>query len=165
MWTEDELIFLELALKDKESSWEEIAKALDRTVDAVQVKAWKAFRTYDLSKNNWSDLEIMQLKSLYPVKSAPEIAEILNRTPDAVWRKAQKLGLKKIGLKKIDKQEFIELADLGYSYRQIADELDKSIHAVCNFARHHKIEVRRTGQSKQHSWRQHNDVVFIKKSG
>lgn len=159
------MIFLELALKDKESSWEEIAKALDRTVDAVQVKAWKTFRTYDLSKNYWSAWEIKQLRTLYPVQSAPEVAEILNRTPDAVWRKAQKLGLKKIGIKKIDKQKFIELANRGYSYRQIADELGKSIHAVCDFARHHKIEVQRKGQSKQHSWRQHNDVVFKKKAG
>lgn len=102
---------------------------------------------------------------MYPVQSAPEIAKILNRTPDAVWRKAHKLGLKKIGIKKIDKQKFIELADLGYSYRQIADELGKAIHAVCDFARHHKIEVRRVGQGKQHSWRQHNDVVFKKKAG
>lgn len=159
------MIFLELALRDKESSWEEIAKALDRTVDAVQVKAWKTFRTRDLSKNYWSDWEIRQLRALYPIQSAPEIAEILNRTSDAVWRKAQKLGLKKIGLKKIDKQKFIELAGRGYSYRQIADELGKSIHAVCDFARYHKIEVRRGGQSKQHSWRQHNDVVFKKKEG
>lgn len=159
------MIFLELALKDKESSWEEIAKTLDRTVDAVQVKAWKTFRTYGLSKNYWSDWEIKQLRTLYPVQSAPEIAKILNRTPDAVWRKAQKLGLKKIGIKKIDKQKFIELAGLGYSYRQIADELSKSIHAVCDFARHHKIEVCRAGQGKNHSWRQHNDVVFKKKAG
>jgi hypothetical protein len=89
-WTDDEV---EVILKNKDKTNAEIAKALNRTVQAVSIKRQRL--GVPGTTPLWSKEEVKYLTDNYHIFSAAEIARQLNRTTASIVSYAHSLGLSK----------------------------------------------------------------------
>ncbi len=91
-WTEDEVDYILLAHSDNESTVEEVADFLGRTVSSVRCKSEIINKGKgQFTKRHWQDEEIRILRRYYQkVQDLSQLAKILNRSLDAVIIKANK---------------------------------------------------------------------------
>ena len=80
----------------------------------------------------WSNEEIKLLKKLFPIKKTKELAEILEKTTDAVSYKAQMMGLKKVGRQKWSDNEIKLLKEIFpvKLSKEVAEILGKTVDSV-----------------------------------
>ena len=93
-WTEDDIIYLELACQDRSASISDMADTLDRSEAAVKDKI-KEYHLKDGTYNGrWTDAEIQYLINNYMFLKIKDMAEYLGRTYSGVSTKARALGLR-----------------------------------------------------------------------
>lgn len=82
-------------------------------------------------KRYWTTSEIDFIRQNYLFMTAKEMGYFLNRTPELVQWKKQKLNLKKIrNFSNEEKERIIKLFEEGYSYNQIALKLHASFNSI-----------------------------------
>lgn len=155
-----------LAIKDKESSYEDIADYLGRTVCAVKKKVEcisKETGCGGLLRRYWTEEELKKLKRLYPILPVNEVCHILNRSRWAVLQKAQDCKIYQKPPVKRNKDEILALAEQGLSYREIAKKTGGSIKNLRGYAYYHGIKVQPEKRSKDHLWIKDTEIMFVMK--
>jgi len=165
-WTEDEVDYILLAHSDNESTVEEVADFLGRTVSSVRCKSEIINKGKgQFTKRHWQDEEIRILRRYYQkVQDLSQLAKILNRSLDAVIIKANKLGLPRRRKKwDVSKYDIETLGKMGMSCRQIACQLDRPLHLIRAVVYHYKIPVGKE-EIQQHPWSFDNDMIFMRRT-
>ena len=164
-WTEDEVDYILLVHNDNESTVEEVADFLGRTVSSVRCKSEIINKGKgQFTKRHWQDEEIRILRRYYQkVQDLNQLAKILNRSLDAVIIKANRLGLPRRKKKwDVSKHDIETLGKMGMSCRQIACQLDRPLHLIRAVVYHYKIPVGKE-EIQQHPWNFDNDIIFMRR--
>lgn len=165
LWTEDELDYIALATEDNESTVEEVASFLGRSVSSVRSKSERVNdRKGQFVKRRWSEREVATLRKYYhKVLDLKDLAAVLERSVNSLIIKADRLGLahrhEPWGVAKADVER---LAEQGMTYKEIAKELGKPVATIRRVAQYHRIGVRYEVRTCGHAWSQDNDIVFRK---
>ena len=115
----------------------EIAEELNRTVCAVR-KAVKDYG-FDFKKvvaNKWSDAELTFLADNYKTMTDNEIAEIIGRCANTIWRKRRELGYIKHNIDRKWKIEELNWLSMHYIEKGVADSaahLGRSEYAIVSY--------------------------------
>ena len=125
-WTDEDIAYLKENYIEKSS--EEIAKVLNKTINAVNSK--RDF--YGLIRHeSWSDNDILFLKNNYENMEHSEIAKELNRTTAAITAKCHDLGLYKKEPEWTDEEiDFLKENYFYMSRTEISEILKRSVDGV-----------------------------------
>lgn len=159
-WTEDDIIYLELACQDRSVSISDMADTLDRSEAAVKDKI-KEYHLKDGTYNGrWTDAEIQYLINNYMFLKIKDMAEYLGRTYSGVSTKARALGLRQINKKRLNREKVSELAAKGYTYKEIAQKLGSTHQNVITYCCKRGIKVRKMSMSERDlsEWRRLNSL-------
>jgi hypothetical protein len=136
-WTDEQNE--ELKILAETMTVDEIVKIVNRPSSSIRTQARRLEINLIVNNTrkakNWTKDEIAKLEELLPNHSTIEISQILNKTEDAVYVKAKKLGLTVIvNRKKWTKEEEEILSDLWgtYSIDYIAKKLSRSASSITN---------------------------------
>lgn len=137
-WTESEIVKLRELSKTKKMS--ELVKELNRTSSSIKAMAKKLGINVTSDRKNWTEEEYQLLEKLTMIdkKSPKEIAEILDRTEDAIIIKINRRGLQiQTNDKRFwTKEEETLLSDLWgeESFEMIAKKLNRTVSSIKNKA-------------------------------
>lgn len=165
LWTEDELDYILLATEDNESTAEEVADFLGRSVSSVRCKAERVNdKKGQFIKRRWSERELAILRKYYhKVLDLKDLAAVLERSVNSLIIKADRLNLPhRREPWNVAKEDVERLAEQGLTYKEIARELRKPVAIIRRAAQYHRIVVRYEVRARSHPWAQHNDIVFRK---
>jgi hypothetical protein len=149
LWTDKEIAELRRMYRD--STDNEIAKKLGRTLSAVQskikkLKLFQELRQLGLTRRTrvlWTSEDIAILRKLYPVETNVQIAKLLGKTRSTVVRMAQKSGLtelfKKPGPSKeapwtVVEDAFLKEHIYTWPVEKISKKLGRGVSSVKNRA-------------------------------
>ncbi|WP_440894950.1 hypothetical protein ACS127_10270 [Amphibacillus sp. Q70] len=146
-WTEDEIIYLEYYIYSaEERDYKAAAEFLDRSLNAVQLKASK------LRKENkdigylykpYSDYEIEYIKTNYKKLSLKSMSEHLGRSENALTLAANKIGIKRLNRFNIkDDKALRNMAEEGLWISEIARRLRYHRKTIANYAKKHGIKIK-----------------------
>ena len=139
-WHEDEIVQLkELA---QTMTVDQIVQIMKKPSYSIRLQA-KRFnielinnKTVHTTKR-WTKEQISQLEELLPNYTTIEIAEIMDKTEDAIYVKAKKLGLQVLGVRKrwtIEEEEMLINMWGNYSIELMAKRLGRTSSAITNRA-------------------------------
>jgi len=133
---EDKKVLIELS---KTMTLDQVSHKLNRSSVSVRMQANKLGIKIETNYSDilWTEEETAQLKYLIPTHTTLEIATIMNKTEDAVYQKAYKLGLNVKGKSRkwtIEDEETLKSMWGGYSIEFIAKKLNRTSSAITNRA-------------------------------
>lgn len=154
IWSDDEDIYLEYFVYERDENIMEAAEFLGRTKVAV-VNRLAVLRKRDENvgyiRRPWTKKEEEILKNNSIVLSNDMLALRLRRTSHAVSLRKSRMGLTNKGLSDAEKEK-IKVLCREYTLKEIAEKVAVSLNVVTNYVRNNKLSYKKES-NQNHIWR------------